>query len=351
MDIQPDSKIVMITSAGCNALDYLLDTPSEIHCVDMNYRQNALLELKKASFTKLTHEDCFALFGKGQSKEAKSIYQNTLRTHLSSTAQQYWDKYIKYFSGSGLRKSFYYRGTSGLLAYSVMRFLRLRSRIRKNLEQLFRASNLEEQTQYFGTIEKLIFSNKLIQRVFNSHYALTLAGVPQSQQYLMKASYEGGILEYIQDSFRKIFTTLDISQNYFYHVYVNGYYTTACCPEYLKAENHTTLRAHVGRIGTYTTTISSFLKDNPGQYSHFVLLDHQDWLAENDHDALVEEWSLILANSKPGTKILMRSAAKEIDFFPDFVKEQVHFDTQKAADTHHQDRVGTYASVYIGVVK
>ena len=32
----------MITSGGCNALDYLLDEPRRIYAVDMNPRQNAL---------------------------------------------------------------------------------------------------------------------------------------------------------------------------------------------------------------------------------------------------------------------------------------------------------------------
>jgi S-adenosylmethionine-diacylglycerol 3-amino-3-carboxypropyl transferase len=43
MNIGEDSKIVMITSAGCNALDYLLDNPAEINCIDLNSRQNALM--------------------------------------------------------------------------------------------------------------------------------------------------------------------------------------------------------------------------------------------------------------------------------------------------------------------
>ncbi len=48
MNLDGKSRVVMITSAGCNALDYLLDGPAEIHAVDVNYRQNALLELKLA---------------------------------------------------------------------------------------------------------------------------------------------------------------------------------------------------------------------------------------------------------------------------------------------------------------
>ena len=47
----------MITSAGCNALDYLLDSPREIQAVDVNFRQNALLELKLALFARRNFDD------------------------------------------------------------------------------------------------------------------------------------------------------------------------------------------------------------------------------------------------------------------------------------------------------
>jgi len=80
-------------------------------------------------------------------------------------------------------------------------------------------------------------------------------------------------------------------------------------------------------------------------------LDHQDWLAANNIQALEEEWSLILKNSRPGTKILMRSAAHEVDFFPQFVLDAVEFEQEVTAKTHNLDRVGTYASVYLAIVK
>ncbi|HCP39587.1 MAG TPA: DUF3419 domain-containing protein, partial [Verrucomicrobiales bacterium] len=42
MKLDASSRVLMITSAGCNALDYLLDDPKKVVCVDLNYRQNAL---------------------------------------------------------------------------------------------------------------------------------------------------------------------------------------------------------------------------------------------------------------------------------------------------------------------
>lgn len=350
LDLDGNSKVLMITSAGCNALDYLLDDPQEIHCVDMNYRQNALLELKKASLSNLSFPTFFKLFGQGGTNVAKAIYQEELRADLSKDAQGYWDKYIKYFEGKGLRKSFYYRGTSGFLAYCTTRIMRLRKSLNSNLEYLFNAISIEEQAQYFDTIEKQVF-NKYVKALVNNHYTMTLAGVPQNQQLLIKKDYQTGVFGYLKDCLRTIFTTLDVSDNYFYQVYFNGKYTEQCCPEYLKASNFEKLRQSADRLQTYTTSVSEFLKSNPGQYSHFVLLDHQDWLAENDPEALEEEWKLILENSCSGTKILLRSAAKEVDFFPDFIKDKVTFDTEKTQHIHPLDRVGTYGSVYLGIVK
>ncbi|MEL7222597.1 MAG: DUF3419 family protein, partial [Bacteroidota bacterium] len=100
-----------------------------------------------------------------------------------------------------------------------------------------------------------------------------------------------------------------------------------------------------------STTISNFLQNNPGTYSHYVLLDHQDWLAANDRAALHEEWELILKNSRPGTRILLRSAAKEVDYFPEFVRKRLDFEQINTSQQHQLDRVGTYASVYLGVVQ
>jgi len=62
----PDDTVVVITSAGCNALDYALDGPRRIHAVDLNPRQNALLELKQAGIRALDFETFFQMFGRGR---------------------------------------------------------------------------------------------------------------------------------------------------------------------------------------------------------------------------------------------------------------------------------------------
>jgi len=45
LELGPSDTVMVITSAGCNALDYALDEPRAIHAVDANPRQNALAQL------------------------------------------------------------------------------------------------------------------------------------------------------------------------------------------------------------------------------------------------------------------------------------------------------------------
>jgi len=168
LDLQEDSEIVMITSAGCNALDYALDNPARIHCVDMNFRQNALLELKVAGLRSLDHLVFFKLFGEGAYDGVKNLYWRKLRPQLSSGAGKYWDKHINYFSGKGLRNSFYYHGTSGLLAYSITRLMKIKRDMYRNAKSLFQAVSVEEQARYFSYMESL-FSNTTLQRLLNRH--------------------------------------------------------------------------------------------------------------------------------------------------------------------------------------
>src|SRR5262249_6201564 len=72
--IGPGDRIVTITSAGCNALNYLLFDPTRIDAVDLNPHQSALLELKVAAIRVLKHEDFFAMFGTGRIDRHREVY-------------------------------------------------------------------------------------------------------------------------------------------------------------------------------------------------------------------------------------------------------------------------------------
>jgi betaine lipid synthase len=58
LDLQKDDQMFVITSGGCNVLEYAIKVgPKRIHCVDLNPCQNHMLELKLAGLSALVYED------------------------------------------------------------------------------------------------------------------------------------------------------------------------------------------------------------------------------------------------------------------------------------------------------
>ena len=76
--LKPKDRVLVITSAGCNALDYLLAGVAGVHAVDMNPIQNSLLELKKAAIKVLDYDDFWRMFGEGHHPRAREMYQQRL---------------------------------------------------------------------------------------------------------------------------------------------------------------------------------------------------------------------------------------------------------------------------------
>lgn len=345
LELQPDSRVVMITSAGCNALDYLLDGPAEIHAIDVNPRQNALLELKLALIEHGDHAELFRLFGEGEHPDFRGVLSQLRLPHY---ARRFWEEKANYFASD--RASFYYRGAAGRVAWVVLQGLaKTNPKVLELAALLIEAQTIEEQRSLYGRLEAS-FWNAFNSWLVSQPVTMAMLGVPRPQIRIIEQTSPGGLSGFVRRKMEYVFTQLPMRDNYFWRVYATGKYTAECCPNYLRPENFQTLRDRTGRVHTHSTTVAKFLRQNPGEYSHYVLLDHQDWLASHDVEGLREEWDLILRNSRPGTRILMRSASPEIDFIPTAARDQLLFFPELTARLHLQDRVGTYGSTLLAEV-
>jgi S-adenosylmethionine-diacylglycerol 3-amino-3-carboxypropyl transferase len=349
LGLNAHSKVVMITSAGCNALDYLLDNPAAVHTVDINPRQNALLELKLAVIKHADFDDLFAMFGAGHHRHYRSLYGD-IRAHLSPEARSFWDDKIYYFDRAHVKRSFYYHGPLGGVAWFVRHFLlQLDRSALSHAYRMLDADTLEEQQWHYARLEARYW-NAFTSWFVGQPLVMALAGTPRPQMQLAERHYAGGMARYVRDRITHVATCVPMRDNYFWRVFLTGGFTADCCPNYLKREHLDTLRRRIDRVHMHTTSISSFLRANPGVYSHFILLDHQDWLACHDPHALEEEWQLILANSRPGSRILMRSVSADNGFIPPQVRERLRFFPEITEGLHQQDRVGTYRSLHYAEV-
>jgi len=349
LDLDSNSKVVMLTSAGDNTLDYLLDKPQIIHSVDSNPAQNALLELKMALFKHGNQTLLWEFFGDGKKPGANMIYNQQIRSWLPPFAQRYWDKNISYFTPNSLLPSFYYRGTSGKFALMIRNRI-MRKGLYPQMLELLNADTLEEQSYHFEEIEPKLWSS-FQKWLIRQPATMAMLGVPSTQRRMIEDHYRGGLLHFVRSSLKQVFTKLPLKNNYFWRVYITGSYTLGCSPNYLREEHFDKLHKHIDKINTHTSTLLKFLKNNPGKYSHFVLLDHQDWMADKKPVTLAKEWKEILKNAVSGSRILFRSAGATLDFLPDFVFDHVTFIPEKTKNLHQYDRVGTYESTHLGIVQ
>ncbi len=355
MDIGPKDNVLVITSAGCNALDYALNNPNAVHAVDMNPRQNALLELKMAGIRNLEFEDFFGLFGRGSHDHASKLYTMALRSSLSPWAQAYWDKRIKLFDRS---KSFYFFGTSGRFARFINFYVDRIVKVRPWINELLSAKDVDVQRDIYDGEIRDKFWTKPLNFAMGRNATLSMLGVPRAQRQQVDMHYEGGIVQFVQDSVESVFAKLPIADNYFWRVYLTGEYTDDCCPEYLKPDNFQLLKnGLVDRVQTHTDSVEGFLRKNDVQISRFVLLDHMDWLSTQFYPLLESEWQAILLRATPDARVLWRSGGLKTDFVDRVnvrlngqnreLGEVLNYNKELAAELHELDRVHTYGSFYI----
>jgi S-adenosylmethionine-diacylglycerol 3-amino-3-carboxypropyl transferase len=274
-----------------------------------------------------------------------------VRAGLPESARDHWDDKISFFDPGSLKKSFYYHGAAGTAAWLMGGALfRAKPNIKNYALCLLDAETIAQQARIYAQLEPKIWG-RLSHWLIRQRIIMTLLGVPAPQIKLIENHYPGGVTAYVKDKLRHVMSDLPARENYFWRVYITGSYTFSCCPNYLREENLPRLAARAGRVHTHTCTVSQFLRRNPGVYSHFILLDHQDWLAWHEPAALAEEWELILANSRPGTRILMRSAGLDLSFVPANVRDRLRFFPERTERLHMTDRVGTYGSLHFAEVK
>jgi S-adenosylmethionine-diacylglycerol 3-amino-3-carboxypropyl transferase len=356
LEFGPDDEVLVITSAGCNALDYVLAGPRCVHAVDMNPRQNALLELKLAAIRQLEYTDFFAMFGRGRLPAVREVYEDTLRPSLSPWSRNYWDKRIRFFKSK--RRSFYFHGTSGAFARMINVYVDRVCKVRPQLEAILNASTLEEQRRIYREEIHDRFWTRPMRFAMKRDATLSMVGVPRAQRRQVETQYEGGIVKFVEDCLEAVFCELPFSDNYFWRVYLTGSYTPDCCPEYLKEENFARLKdGLVDRIGVHTNSVQGFLEQHEGTVSRFVLLDHMDWLSDKFFPLLELEWQAILDRAASGARAIWRSGGLRTDFVDRVqvrdggricpLNELLTYHRDLAAELHGQDRVHTYGSFYI----
>lgn len=362
LDLAADDTMLVITSAGCNVLDYALAGPRRIHAVDANPRQTALLELKLAGIRRLSYNDFFMLFGEGRHPQVNELYRDTLRHELSPFAQQFWDDAGQWFNRRNPRNTFYFHSLSGRVAFLFRHYVDLQPKLRSAIDDLVDARSLEEQCEIYDSRIAPRMWGRGMNWALSRQITMSMLGVPGPQHEEVRKQHAGGVPGFVRDAIEYVFRSLPLWSNYFWRVYVRGAYTRECCPEYLKRGNFMALKTGLAdRITHHTCTVTDVLRKVQPRVSKFVLLDHMDWLGSFKPDALREEWAALLECATPGARAIFRSAHANPSYLDTLrvpgaghgrsLRELLAFHPELAARLTRKDRVHTYAGFHIADVR
>jgi len=347
--ITPESRVMCIASGSCNALSYLTAGPASVTAVDLNRAHVALGRLKIAAIRHLPNYERFhRFFAHADHKENAEVYRTMIAPHLDAESRAYWEardirgrRRISYFT-----KGLYKQGLLGNFIGLAHVFARL---YRIDLGKLLAAETLEEQRAVFERELAPVFEKRFIRWLTDQPASLFGLGIPPAQ--FEHLAGDERMAEVLRRRLEKLACDFAVKDNYFaWQAFGRGYSRSegAPLPPYLQRANWEAMRARIDRIAVTRANMVDWIDAREeASIDRFVLLDAQDWMNNAQLDQL---WSRITRASRPGARVLFRTAA-EPSLLPgrldDAILSRWRYLEALSADLTRRDRSSIYGGVHV----
>lgn len=361
LELDGDSRVLTISSGGCNALNYLLEGPRSVTAVDLNRHHIHLLDLKIAALKQLPrHEDFFDFFGCGRGRDAGVNYLKYIAPHLDKDTRGFWESNtlggsylygdrIGFFTNAGL----YDHSRNGYFLRFFHRFAKLSG---CDPEKILDAKTPEEQRQIYAEHIDPFFDNLLIRTVGKLPITMFGLGIPPQQYDELKTDATGGktVIDIYRERVRRLACDFPIDENYFaWQAFARKYDTEnrKALPEYLKEDNYEKLKANAGRVTTVIGSATNAIRNaEPGTFNRFVFLDAQDWM---NAEQMTELWSAIAEKAECASRIIFRTAgaASPIETnLPPELRAKFSYEPELSRKLFKQDRASIYGGFHLYIL-
>jgi S-adenosylmethionine-diacylglycerol 3-amino-3-carboxypropyl transferase len=354
LQLGSDSRILTISSGGCNVLNYLVHEPARVVAVDLNEAHIALTRLKLAGLRHLpNHEAFFRFFGEGNHAANVYAYDRHLRPHLPASTRAFWDR--ESWGGLGPRRIRMFE--SGIYEQGILpRFQRIVGHLSNLLlgrrpEELLDATTLEEQRQFFDACVAPFFNHPFVQWLGAMPAAVYSLGIPPSQHQIMDEESETSVVDLYRDRMKRLVCDFPIEDNYFAWQAFGRRYDTEhrrAIPPYLREDAFRRLRYHADVVTTHLESYHAFLSRQPdNSFDSFVLLDAMDWM---DAPTIARLWREIARVGVPGARIIFRTAGRDSVVEPalrDPLRRRFTYEAERSQELHAEDRSAVYGGFHI----
>lgn len=359
--IDENSRILTISSGGCNALNYLVEKPQSVTAVDLNRHHIYLLNLKLAALKHLpSYEDFFAFFGSGKGEKTGTDYLRYIQTNLDKDTRDFWESNT--LGGSviyGDRISFF--RNAGLYEHSrngyFLRFFHSVARLFGcKPDEILIAKTLDEQEKLYAKHIDPFFDGFVIKTLGKLPITMFGLGIPPQQYDELKKDIGEGktVIDIYRERTRRLACDYPIQENYFaWQGFARKYDTEnrLAVPEYLKEGNFEVLRSNANRLMTKIGSATDEIRNSkPGTFNRFVFLDAQDWM---NAETMTELWSAIAEKGELGSRIIFRTASAGSPIETNLPKElraKFHYEKDTSERLFKQDRASIYGGFHLYVL-
>lgn len=310
MQIEPHHHVVAISSGGCNVLSYLTANPARITAVDLSPAHVALVKLKVAGLRHLPDwKSFYRFFGEARSRENVADYFEFLRDELDDVTKSYWEKRLP--SGrkriSRFAKNIYRKGVLGRFIGAGHLLARIGGR---KLTDFTHCQTQVEQQAYFDREIAPLFEARLVRWITNRRASLFGLGIPPAQFDALSGGKP--MADVLKERLERLACGFPLKDNYFaWQAFGRGYAPDASgsLPPYLQEVHFSSLKARADRVKMLHASFTDVLLEMaPGSAHRFVLLDAQDWMTDEQLNAV---WSAITRAAAPGARVIFRTAGED----------------------------------------
>lgn len=327
LQVQSGDRVLSIGSAGDNSFSLLVDDPESVLAVDINPVQLALIELKKAAFLALDHDEFLGFLG-FRSFGARGDLFEKVKTHLSKGLIQYWSGHLEELSNGIIHLGKFERYFH-LFQSSVLPFIHSKRRI----AEIFSPKDQEGQERFFQNR----WNNgrwRMLFKVFFSKFVMGRFG--RDPQFLKEVKVPVG--EFISQKAQQHLSSVDCQQNYFLRYILTGEFGQQL-PHYARKANFETIKARVSRLTVFKGLAGDALKKHSG-YNRFNLSNIFEYMPPGLFRYVTQE---LVAHGETGARyaywnlMVPRNMTTEAP--------QLHSDTQPSTTLTQSDKGFFYANV------
>ncbi|CAN7165716.1 DUF3419 family protein [Aminobacter sp. LjRoot7] len=355
MQLGEGHKVVTIASGGCNILAYLTRSPARIDAVDLNGAHIALNRMKLAAVRHLpTQGDLFRFFGEADVEHNSHAYDRFIAPHLDASSRAYWERR----SWRGKRRiatfdgNFYKTGLLGLFIAAGHRIAKLYG---VDPAAIMATGSQQEQRRFFDEKIAPVFERRMLRFITARKSSLFGLGIPPAQYDSLLTSGDGSMAGVLKARLEKLACDFPLDTNYFaWQAFARRYPKPgeAALPAYLEQDNYSTIRANVDRVAIHHANFTELLAGkDAGSVDRYILLDAQDWMSDDQLNAL---WTEITRTAASGARVIFRTAA-EPSLLPGRLSpallDQWTYEEQASRDYTARDRSAIYGGFHLYMKK